>query len=127
MQANPKPTILIADDNALMRELLASVLRESGIYDVLRAANGIEVIEIYREKRPDIVFLDIQMPDPDGLATLSKIRELNAKAFVVMVSGYSSAENVKTAIDTGAKGFIVKPFSVNRVMGIINKYQAEAS
>lgn len=126
MQPNHKPTVLIADDNALMRGLLASMLRDVGISDVLYAANGIQVVDIYREKHPDIVFLDIQMPDKDGLAALKEIKELNAKAYVVMVSGYGSADNVKTAIDAGAKGFIVKPYNVNRIMGIMNRYQAAA-
>lgn len=126
MQSNQNPTVLIADDNALMRGLLASILREAGIYDVLNAANGLDVVEIYRESRPDIVFMDIQMPDKDGLAALKEIRELNSDAYVVMVSGFGRADNVKNAIDAGAKGFVVKPYKVNRIMGIISRYQATA-
>ena len=109
-----------------MRGLLASILKDLGVRDVLNAVNGLQAVELYRKQRPDIVFLDIQMPDKDGIAALKEIKELNAEACVVMVSGFGSAENVKTAIDAGAKGFIVKPYNVNRIMGIINKYQAAA-
>ena len=126
MQPYQTPTVLIADDNSLMRGLLASILKDLGVRDVLNAVNGLQAVELYRKQRPDIVFLDIQMPDKDGIAALKEIKELNAEACVVMVSGFGSAENVKTAIDAGAKGFIVKPYNVNRIMGIINKYQAAA-
>lgn len=104
--------------------LLDNLLTDIGVVDILDAANGIEVIDIYRRTRPDIVFLDIQMPDRDGLAALREIKALNAEAYVVMVSGYGSADNVKTAIAAGANGFIVKPYRKHRICGVMDRYAA---
>ncbi|OGA69422.1 MAG: hypothetical protein A3G81_27750 [Betaproteobacteria bacterium RIFCSPLOWO2_12_FULL_65_14] len=124
MPLNPALTVLIADDNALMRGMLALILMEIGAAEILNAANGIDVVEIYRNRRPDVVFLDIQMPVKDGLAALKEIKQINADAHVIMVSSFGSAANVKTAIDAGANGFVVKPYNMNRILGVMKRYRA---
>ena len=123
MQPHRKPAVLIADDNLLMRGALALILTEIGARDIVLAADGNETVKLYRERSPDIVFLDIRMPGKDGLAALKEIKTIDASAFVVMVSAYGSIENVKAAIKAGANGFVVKPYNMNRIVAMMNRYQ----
>ena len=114
--------VLIVDDVSNMRSLLASSLRSLDISTILEASNTLDAIEIYEKKHIDIVFLDLHMPKIDGFAALKKIRSINPNAFVVIVSGESSIDNVKKAILMGAKGFIVKPYQLGKIKEMIDKY-----
>lgn len=116
------PVVLIAEDNALMRELLAGMLKELGVGEILHAADGDMAVAMYRLWRPDVVFLDIRMPGKDGLAALEAMREMDARAQVVMVSAYGTADHVKTAIAAGAQGFVVKPYTMNRICAVMKRY-----
>lgn len=127
MQPRQKPTVLVADDNSLMRGALALILTEIGARDILHGANGNEAVKLYRQHWPDIVFLDIRMPDKDGLAALREIRAISANAFAVIVSAYGSVENVKSAIKAGASGFIVKPYNMNRIVAMMDRYQVSVA
>ncbi|MFQ5469963.1 MAG: response regulator transcription factor [Gammaproteobacteria bacterium] len=111
--------VLIADDKAIMRELLKVILREIDIFDVLESSNGVSAVEIFSEHQPDIVFLDINMPEKDGLQTLKEIKLLKPQVFVIMITGHSSIENVKTAISYGANGFIVKPYNSQKIIDLL--------
>lgn len=116
-------SVLIVDDVANMRNMLASTLRAMDISDIKEASSGIEAIKSYKARQADIVFLDIQMPNINGLAVLRSLKQENPAAFVVIVSGESNVENVKEAVKLGAVGFIVKPYSLQKVEAMLNKAQ----
>lgn len=102
-------TVLIADDSKFMRNYIKNMLRSHGYDDILEAADGREAMDLYRQKRPDIVLLDITMPHVDGLTALKGILEYDPEAKVVMCSAISTESNVIEALRTGAKDFISKP------------------
>ena len=118
-------TVLIVDDVSNMRSLLASSLRSLDISTIKEASNTMDAIEIYEKKHIDIVFLDLHMPKIDGFEALKRIRLINPNAFVVIVSGESSINNVKKAIQMGAKGFIVKPYQLGKIKGMIDKFHTQ--
>jgi two-component system chemotaxis response regulator CheY len=84
-------------------------------------------LQIFSRKKIDIVFLDINLPDANGLELIERLRSLDPSVFVIMVSGESSLDNVKRSIALGAKGFIVKPYTSGRIKAMIDKYKAERS
>lgn len=114
--------VLVADDVSLMHELLRSILSSFKCSGTLHALDGDAAVSMYKTHRPDITLLDINMPKKDGLQALREILAIDPKAFVVMVSGESTLENVQTALKSGAKGFIVKPYSSQRMLDILDKY-----
>ena len=115
-------SILIVDDVSNMRRLLASTLRSLDVTNILVANNSLGAIETYKNKKIDIVFLDLNMPEIDGFEALQQIREYDPKAFVVIVSGENFIDNVKKAIKLGAKGFIVKPYQLGKIQEMIHKF-----
>jgi two-component system chemotaxis response regulator CheY len=115
-------TYLIVDDVVSVREFLRQTLIQLGASEILEASNAQEAFRIYKEKLPDIVFLDIELPDQDGQSVLKQIKFYNENAHVVMVSGHSTVENVKESIANGAAGFIVKPFSPKKITTVLKKY-----
>lgn len=110
-----KKTVLIVDDEPGILTALAGVLGDEG-YETLSTASGEEALVLYRKKQPDVVFLDIWMPDRDGLETLQSIRELDPTAAVVMMSGHGTASTAVKAIKMGAYDYIEKPLSYNQVV-----------
>ena len=121
------PRVLIADDEQTMRTLLADLLRQEGCKVVARAVNGIEAFEFYKSKKPDIIFLDINMPEEDGIDTLKRIREEDKETFVCMVSADAYPETVKRAVSQGVSGFVVKPLSQSRVHDVVMNYHKARS
>jgi two-component system, chemotaxis family, chemotaxis protein CheY len=114
--------ILIVDDAGFMRLALKDMLKKNG-YDVLgEAENGARAIELYKELQPDIVTMDITMPVMDGIEALTKIKELDSKAIVIMVSAMGQEEKIKEAIFAGAKGFIIKPFEEEYLLKTLSKF-----
>ena len=116
--------VLIADDTGHSREILAMLLRElvPGV-TVHQVRDGSEAITAWRELQPRVTFLDIDMPRQDGLAVLKAIRSVQPDAFVAMVSGYSSPDNVREALSMGASGFIVKPFKPQRIADALERFR----
>lgn len=112
--------ILIVDDAAFMRMMLKDVLTKAGHEIVAEAGNGNEAAEKYIEFHPDLVTMDITMPDCDGLEGLSKIMETNSNAKVIMCSAMGQQAMVLDAIKRGAKDFIVKPFQAEKVIASVN-------
>lgn len=117
--------VLVADDLAVMRQMLVAILGELGFADVRTAADGQGVIAAYQDRAVDLAFLDVQMPELDGLAALEAIRAKNPDAFVVMVSGLGDAATVQRAMRLGARGFVVKPYTTAKIQAVINKFRRE--
>lgn len=113
--------ILIVDDAAFMRMMIKDILTKNGFEVVGEAADGIQAIEKYKETQPDLVTMDITMPEMDGITALKQIREFNPSAKIIMCSAMGQQAMVIDAIQAGARDFIVKPFQADRVIEAISK------
>ena len=113
--------ILICDDAAFMRMMIKDILTKNGYTVAGEAENGAKAIEKYTELKPDLVLMDITMPEMDGIQALKKIRELDPKASVIMCSAMGQQAMVIESIQSGAKDFIVKPFQADRVLEAVRK------
>ena len=113
--------VLIVDDAMFMRMMLKDILSKNGYEVVGEAANGKEAIDKYIELRPDLVLLDITMPEMDGIEALKKIKMIEPKAKIIMCSAMGQQNMVIEAIQNGAIDFIVKPFQQNRVLESLEK------
>ena len=112
--------ILIVDDAMFMRQMITNMLTEEG-YEVFHAANGLEGIKMYKEHQPDIVTMDITMPEMNGIEAVKKIKEIDGDAKIIMCSAMGQQEMVVEAIRAGAKSFLVKPFKKEKVIAEITK------
>jgi two-component system, chemotaxis family, chemotaxis protein CheY len=113
--------ILIVDDAAFMRMMIKDILSKNGFDVVAEAADGAQAVEKYQEHQPDLVTMDITMPEMDGITALKEIKKINPNAKVIMCSAMGQQAMVIDAIQAGAKDFIVKPFQADRVLEAINK------
>ncbi len=113
--------ILICDDAAFMRMMIKDILTKNGYNIAGEAENGLKAIEKYNETNPDLVLMDITMPEMDGIQALKKIKEADANACVIMCSAMGQQAMVIEAIQSGAKDFIVKPFQAERVLEAVKK------
>ena len=113
--------ILIVDDAAFMRMMIRDILSKNGFEVVGEAADGAQAIEKYKEHKPDLITMDITMPEMDGITALKEIRKLDPSAKVIMCSAMGQQAMVIDAIQAGAKDFIVKPFQADRVIEAIKK------
>ena len=116
--------ILVVDDAAFMRKMVIDVLQGGGHEVIGEGANGNEAVARYQELRPDVMTLDITMPEKDGLTALKEIIALDPSAQVVMCSALSQESKVLEAVKSGAKDFIAKPFQAGRVLSAIEKVVA---
>jgi two-component system chemotaxis response regulator CheY len=113
--------ILIVDDAAFMRMMIRDILTKNGYEVVGEAQDGAQAIEKYKELSPDLITMDITMPEMDGITALKEIRKLDVNAKVIMCSAMGQQAMVIDAIQAGAKDFIVKPFQADRVIEAIKK------
>lgn len=116
--------VLIVDDAEFMRLAIKTMLNKCGDIEYVEAANGIEAVQKFKDTKPDLVTMDITMPDMTGLEALKLIMDLDPKARVVMVSAMGQESMVKEAIMSGARTFIVKPFKEEHVVSTVNKLLA---
>lgn len=113
--------VLICDDSVLIRKKLKSTLEKCKCNEILEAANGTEAVELANKHNPDLVFMDIIMPDKDGIEALEEIKMFNQKIKVVMASSAGTKEHLRKALEKGAYDFIQKPISLEAVTNIIEK------
>ncbi|HCM88637.1 MULTISPECIES: response regulator [Vagococcus] len=114
-------TVLIVDDAVFMRMKLKDILEKNG-YSVLgEAQNGLEAVEKYKSEKPDLVTMDITMPEMDGVEALKKIKAFDPNAKILMCSAMGQQSMVMEAIREGALDFIVKPFDSERVIKALDK------
>lgn len=107
--------VLIVDDSYGDRETLKDILEDKG-YKTVEADSGYKAIELVKKARYDIIFLDIKMPDIDGVKTFEEIHKINPQIPVIMITGYSVEELVQEALNKGAYACITKPFDVEKVL-----------
>ena len=120
----PKISVVIVDDNDMMRTVLRGILRGEE-YDVVgEARNGAQAVEVVERMKPDIVCMDVLMPEKNGLEAMAEIKMSRPKTEFVMITGSADPETVQDAIMNGASGFIVKPFNAARVLDALKKSAA---
>jgi CheY-like chemotaxis protein len=121
----PTITALIADDVGASRELLRQILLKLDV-DVAAVVNdGAQALAKLKAQRFDIVFLDIDMPGQTGLDVLRQMNGAATPPWIIMVSAHSTMDNFKTAIDLGAKGFVVKPYNMSKIKQVIGRFAQE--
>jgi len=113
--------VLITDDAMFMRVTLRNILTQNGYEVAGEAANGKEAVRLYQDLKPDLVTMDITMPEMDGISALKEIKRLDPDAVVVMCTAMGQKNLVVEAIQAGAKDFIVKPFQPPRVLESLHK------
>lgn len=114
-------TVLVVDDAAFMRMMIKEILSKNGYTVVGEASDGAQAVEKYKELSPDLVTMDITMPEMDGITSLKEIKKIDPSAKVIMCSAMGQQAMVIDAIQAGAKDFIVKPFQADRVIEAIRK------
>jgi two-component system, chemotaxis family, chemotaxis protein CheY len=114
-------SVLIIDDAYTVREYLRQTLLHLGISNVDEAENGRAGLMAFERNQPDLVFLDIELPDINGQQLLQKIKAVDDKTQVVMVTAHNTVDNVQLSISAGASGFIAKPFSPQKVRNIVER------
>lgn len=117
--------ILIVDDTTFMREMLKNALDPEKYQIIGEALNGEQAVAQFKEKDPDLVILDINMPKKNGIDTLSEIMEVNPKANVIMCSDQKYDNMIMMALKKGAKDFIIKPFTATDVLKAVTKVFGE--
>ncbi|CCJ33779.1 MULTISPECIES: chemotaxis protein CheY [Caloramator] len=115
------PRVLIVDDAAFMRMMLKDILVKNGYEVIGEAPNGLKAVEMYKQEKPDVVTMDITMPEMDGIQAVKEIRAFDPNAKIIMCSAMGQQAMVMEAIKSGAKDFIVKPFQPERVLEALKK------
>jgi two-component system chemotaxis response regulator CheY len=113
--------ILIVDDASFMRMMIKDILTKNGFIVLGEAENGLKAVEKYKELIPELVIMDITMPEMDGIQAVKEIKKINSDAKIVMCSAMGQQAMVIEAIQAGAKDFIVKPFQADRVVEAVKK------
>ena len=114
-----RPTILICDDSLLVRKKMRDCLSECGDFNIVEASNGQISVELFRENNPDLVFLDIVMPDKNGIEALQEMMEIKKNVKVVMLSSSGTKTHLKAAMEAGASDFIQKPWEKSQIEHIV--------
>jgi two-component system, chemotaxis family, chemotaxis protein CheY len=123
-ETQPKK-ILVVDDALIIRKMITELAKECGWNIAGEAKDGQEACEIYRNQKPDLVTMDMVMPNMDGLEALKKIRELDANARIIMISAVNQKDKLAESIQAGASDFIVKPFDKTRLKALLEKILGE--
>lgn len=113
------PRILVVDDSEFMRKVLRNIL-EAGGHKVLEARNADEALEKFVHDGADIITMDIVMPDMDGIEAVRRLKELNKKAKIIMISALGHQKTVMRSLEAGAVDFIIKPFTADDVLESVN-------
>jgi two-component system chemotaxis response regulator CheY len=114
-------TVLVCDDAVFMRTMISDILTQAGLEVVGEADSGTQAVEKYRQLRPDLVTMDIIMPDMGGIDAVRAITEFDPEARVLMCSAMGQQALVAEAIQAGAKDFVVKPFQPSRVLEAVQR------
>lgn len=114
--------ILIADDATFMRMMLKDILSHAGFINLIEAKNGREAINLFKVEKPELILLDVTMPDMDGLRALEEIKEINPDVKIIMCSSMGQEEIVSECFEKGADDFIMKPFKQERVVQAVSQF-----
>ncbi|NPV44680.1 Chemotaxis protein CheY [Koleobacter methoxysyntrophicus] len=115
------PQVLIVEDSAFMRANLKKILTSIGLEQIYEAENGIKAVEKYQRIKPDLVIMDITMPEMDGISAVKQIKALDPNARIIMCSAMGQQALIIEAIQAGARDFVVKPFNETRLIEAVKK------
>lgn len=118
-----KLSAMVVEDEAVANELLSSTFKNF-FKEVTSAFNGKEALELYNEKKPDIVFVDIIMPEMDGIELARKLREINPQQMVVVVSASNDIQKISETIEIGVNSFIQKPIDTKKIIDLLQNITA---
>jgi two-component system chemotaxis response regulator CheY len=116
-----KNRVLVVDDAAFMRMMIKDILKKGGFEVVGEAEDGVKAVEKFKELKPDLVTMDITMPEMDGITAVKEIKKIDENALIIMCSAMGQQAMVIDAIQAGAKDFVVKPFQPDRVLEAVRK------
>lgn len=119
-----RTTVMIVDDNDMMRTILRGILRGDCYEVVGEARNGNIAVEMAERVKPDIICMDVMMPEKDGLEALLEIKAARPVTEIVMITSNADPETVQNSIENGASGFIIKPFNAARILDTLAKVSA---
>lgn len=111
--------VLVCDDAQLTRRTLKKILESEGYLVIGEAVNGLDSVKKYKELKPDVVFMDIVMPELDGIEAVKQIMKFDKKANIIMCSSLAQESKAILAISLGARDFVIKPVSAERVLNSI--------
>ena len=114
-------TVLVCDDAIFMRTMISDILTQAGFEVIGEAENGVQAVERYDQLKPDLVTMDIVMPDMGGIEAVREICQKDPEAKVLMCSAMGQQALVVEAIQAGAKDFVVKPFQPSRVLEAVQR------
>ncbi len=114
--------ILIVDDSALSRRILSKIITGENI-QIVEANNGLSAIELYSIEKPDVVFLDLNMPDIPGLEVLKNLKEIDEQAKIIVATADLQEITKKLALEYGAFTIINKPFDEKEILGLLNSFE----
>ncbi|TJY44521.1 response regulator [Cohnella pontilimi] len=113
---------LVVDDTNFMRKMASDCLKQFGYEVAGEAANGKDAVRLFEELRPDVVIMDLTMPELSGIDALKQILQINPEAVVLICSASNQKEQIFEALEAGAKGYLSKPFNPKRLQEVIQKY-----
>lgn len=114
--------VLICDDSILARKQIKDIIAAAGSPTILEASNGEIAIQLYKDEKPDLVFLDIVMPKKDGNMVIDEIMEFDSTAKIIVVSSVGTHTQLKAALEAGATDFVQKPINQMQIIDAVNKY-----
>ncbi|MFZ7101459.1 MAG: response regulator [Peptococcaceae bacterium] len=118
--------ILICDDSLLVRKKLRATLRKTVSGQIIEASNGAEAVVMYKATKPSLVFMDIVMPNLNGIEAVKLIKEFDDQAQIIMLSSSGTKNHLKQAIEAGAVNFLQKPLNEERLQTLLKKYGGES-
>ncbi|MFW5990642.1 MAG: response regulator [Nanoarchaeota archaeon] len=120
-------SVLVVDDSIFIRNILKDMLGRLGVQEIKEASDGLEAVEKVREGNFDLIFMDVMMPKMDGLQAIKEIMAINPEQKIVVCTSAGQDKIVNEAVESGAKELILKPFDLEEVRGIVDKYLGETS
>ncbi len=120
-------TVIVIDDNQDVLSLFVELLELKDFKVIGTGRNGKDAVELFQKLRPDITFLDVVMPDTDGLYALSRIREINPDSVVIMITTDLSQDTAKRLVDLKATAVVYKPFDINDLVKIVNDLESDTN
>jgi len=118
--SSARARVLVVDDHALLRTGVANIINlEPTLEVVAEAANGLDAIEAYRAQRPDVVLMDLRMPEMEGVEAVRRIREMDPQARVIVLTTYDADEDIARALQAGAKAYILKDIAADALIACI--------
>lgn len=127
METEQYVTAMVVDDVADMRSLLKMTLSQCEVKTIAEVGRGRAAIDHYRHGPADMVFLDINLPDASGIDVLKVLRQIDPTAYVVMISGDSTVDNVKESLQAGASGFVSKPYNLAKIATAVDRFRKQFS